>query len=76
MTKEEWKRLRRPERIWDILLKVLGGRRFLVDTGRYETFGTDIGKDKEFERSGRRLKKRLQFLQALTYNQKRRQDHE
>ncbi|MFH1982966.1 MAG: hypothetical protein ABIL58_14085 [Pseudomonadota bacterium] len=54
MTKEEKKRLQRPERLWDILLRVLGGRWFLFDTGRYENFGEGFGKDEDFERSGRR----------------------
>ncbi|MFH1983331.1 MAG: hypothetical protein ABIL58_15915 [Pseudomonadota bacterium] len=76
MTNKERKRLQRPERLWSILLRVLGSRRFLVDTGRYETFGADIGKEENMRSSGRCLKKRLQFVQALTYNQKRRQDHE
>ena len=54
MTNKERKRLQRPERLWNILLKVLGGWRFLVDTGRYETFGAGIGNDEDSERGGRR----------------------
>ncbi len=45
MTKEEKQRYEKPEKLADILKRVLDGRRFALSCGHHVTFGHHLGND-------------------------------